>query len=95
MIVLLTTSIVILSILGMGLLSIAYSVRHNSIKMQNESASMMAAEAGYEKMIFWMGQQQGEYRYQFRDAVPQQPVLEFLRNAGSYRRVRTQQVDFL
>lgn len=43
----------------------------------------------------WMGQKQGEHRYQMRDAVPQQPILEFLRNAGSYRRVRTQKVDFL
>ena len=43
----------------------------------------------------WMGQQQGEYRYQMRDAVPGQSMLEFYRNAGSYRRVRTQKVDFI
>ncbi|HOW85356.1 MAG TPA: hypothetical protein P5119_08075 [Candidatus Aminicenantes bacterium] len=44
--------------------------------------------------IFW-GQKQGEYRYSVRDAVAGQPLLEFLRDAGSYRRVRTQKVDFL
>lgn len=43
----------------------------------------------------WMGQRQGEYRYSIREAVEGQRVLEFLRNAGSYRRVRTQKVDFL
>jgi hypothetical protein len=43
----------------------------------------------------WMGQQQGEYRYQMRDAVPGQSLLDFLHNAGSYRRVRTQKVDFI
>jgi hypothetical protein len=43
----------------------------------------------------WMGQKKGEYRYSIRDAVPGQPVLEFLHNAGSYRQVRTQKVDFL
>ncbi len=43
----------------------------------------------------WMGQKQGEFRYAIRDAVPGQGILEFLHNAGSYRRVRTQKVDFL
>ena len=44
--------------------------------------------------IFW-GQKAGEFRYSIRDAVPGQGLLEFMRNAGSYRRVRTQKVDFL
>ena len=43
----------------------------------------------------WMGQQKGESRYSVRDEVPGQGVLDFLRNAGSYRKVRTQKVDFL
>lgn len=43
----------------------------------------------------WMGQKEGEYRYSIRDAVPGQSVLEFLRNAGSYRRIRTQKIDFI
>ena len=43
----------------------------------------------------WMGQKQGEYRYSIRDAIPGQDVLDFLHNAGSYRIVRTQKVDFL
>jgi hypothetical protein len=43
----------------------------------------------------WMGQKADEWRYSVHEAVPGQGVLEFLRDAGSYRRVRTQKVDFL
>jgi hypothetical protein len=43
----------------------------------------------------WMGQKKGEFRYSIRDEVPGQRVLDFLHNAGSYRRVCTQKVDFL
>lgn len=43
----------------------------------------------------WMGQKQGEFRYSIRDEIPGQGILDFLHNAGSYRRVRTQKVDFL
>ncbi len=43
----------------------------------------------------FMGQKQGEYRYSIRDAVPGQSVLDFLHNAGSYRIIRTQKVDFI
>jgi hypothetical protein len=44
--------------------------------------------------IFW-GQKEGESRYSVREAVPGQSLLEFMRNAGSYRPVRTRKVDFL
>jgi hypothetical protein len=43
----------------------------------------------------WMGQKQGEFRYSIRDEIPGQSILDFLHNAGSYRRIRTQKVDFL
>jgi hypothetical protein len=43
----------------------------------------------------FMGQPAGGQRYSTKDAVPTQPVLEFLRNAGSYRPIRTRKVDFL
>ena len=43
----------------------------------------------------FMGQKKGEFRYSIRDEVPGQSLLDFLRDAGSYRRVRTQKVDFL
>ncbi len=43
----------------------------------------------------YMGQKEGEFRYSVRGAVPGQGVLDFLRNSGAYRKVRTQKVDFL
>jgi hypothetical protein len=45
----------------------------------------------------FMGQKEGEWRYATtgRTAVQGQPVLDFLHNAGSYRVVRTQKIDFL
>jgi hypothetical protein len=46
-----------------------------------------------EKMFF--GQAAGEARYSVPTAVPGQNILDFFRNAGSYRKVRTQKVDFL
>jgi hypothetical protein len=41
------------------------------------------------------GQAAGQYRYSVREEVPGQGLLEFLRDAGSYRRVRTRKIDFL
>ncbi len=43
----------------------------------------------------WMGQNEGEYRYSIREAIPGQRILDFLHNAGSYRNVCSQKVDFL
>jgi len=43
----------------------------------------------------WFGQADGEERYSQRGAIPAQGVLEFFRNAGSYRPIRTRKVDFL
>lgn len=56
--VLVVMSLVILTTLGLGMLSAAYGVRHKAIKLKNEAVAMLAAEAGYEKAVFWMSQQQ-------------------------------------
>jgi hypothetical protein len=45
-----------------------------------------------EKIFF--GQEGGQQRYSTNDAVPAQPLFEFLRDAVSYRPVRTKKVDF-
>jgi hypothetical protein len=50
-------AMVILSILGLGLLTISSGVRYSATKIQNETVAMLAAEAGYESVVFWMGQQ--------------------------------------
>jgi hypothetical protein len=49
--------IMILGTIGVGVLAIAYGVRQQAIMMKNETASMLAAEAGFEKSVFWMTQQ--------------------------------------
>lgn len=49
--------LLILTIVGMGLLSIAYGVRVRYARLKNETMAMLAAEAGYEQAIFWMCQQ--------------------------------------
>ncbi len=54
--VLVVISVVVLSFLGIGMLKVAYGVRHRAIQTKNEAVAMLAAEAGYEKAIFWMSQ---------------------------------------
>jgi len=43
----------------------------------------------------FMGQEAGQQRYSTKDPVPAQPLFEFMRDAGSYRPIRTKKVDFL
>jgi len=43
----------------------------------------------------FMGQKKGQNRYSTKEAVESQSILDFLRNAGSYRRIRTKKIDFL
>jgi hypothetical protein len=44
-----------------------------------------------------LGQKQGEYRYATpnQHAVPGQSMLDFFRNSGAYRDIRTRKIDFL
>ena len=58
MLVLVLMSLLILSTLGGGLLTVSYSARHQAIRLKNEMVAMLTAEAGYEKATFWMSQQQ-------------------------------------
>lgn len=53
-----TVAMVILTILGMSLMSVSFAVRNNAARMESETRAMLAAEAGCEQAIFWMGQQQ-------------------------------------
>ncbi len=51
-------SLGILTALAIGLLSVAYGARRQAIAIKADVAAMMAAEAGYERAVFWMSQQQ-------------------------------------
>ena len=48
---------VILAVLGVGVFAATYGVRYRAIAIKNETVALLAAEAGYEKAIFWMCQQ--------------------------------------
>ncbi|MBN2594048.1 MAG: hypothetical protein JXA81_11115, partial [Sedimentisphaerales bacterium] len=62
-------SLIVLAILGSGMLTVAYGVRHKAIRLKNETVSMLAAEAGYEQAVFWMSQQP-DMLSALQDAVP-------------------------
>jgi len=51
-------SLGILTALGLGLLSVGYGARRQAIAAKADLAAMLAAEAGYEKAVFWMSEQQ-------------------------------------
>ncbi|MBL7185094.1 MAG: hypothetical protein ISS70_02125 [Phycisphaerae bacterium] len=51
-------SLFVLSALGVGMLTVGYGARLKAIRLKNEAAAMLAADAGYEQAIFWMSQQQ-------------------------------------
>ena len=55
--VLVIISLVILMTLGLGLLTVSYGLRYQSIAARNEIVAMLAAEAGYEQAVFRMSQQ--------------------------------------
>jgi len=61
--------LLILTSLGLGMLTVAYGVRHKAIKLKNEAVAMLAAEAGYEMAVFWMSQQQ-DMLSSLQQAVP-------------------------
>jgi len=50
-------AVVILSALAVGLLMASFGVRMQAVKTKNETVAMLAAEAGYERAVFWMSQQ--------------------------------------
>jgi len=51
-------SLTILTTLGFGLLTVGYGARRQAAVIKGELAALLAAEAGYEKAVFWMTRQQ-------------------------------------
>jgi type II secretory pathway pseudopilin PulG len=45
---------VVLMLIGTALLTITYGMRLRAIKLKDQTVAMLAAEAGYEKGIYWM-----------------------------------------
>jgi type II secretory pathway pseudopilin PulG len=50
-------AVLIFALLGTALLTVTYGVRARAIRFKNETIAMLAAEAGYEQALFWMGEQ--------------------------------------
>ncbi|MBN1764865.1 MAG: hypothetical protein JW860_06375 [Sedimentisphaerales bacterium] len=50
-------TILILTLMGLGLLQVGFGARLNSIKAKDNIASLLYAEAGYETALLWMGRQ--------------------------------------
>ena len=50
-------AVLILTLLGLGLLSVAYGTRLRAVMFQKKTIAKMAAEAGYENAIHWMNNQ--------------------------------------
>ncbi|MCX5636224.1 MAG: hypothetical protein NTX52_00825 [Planctomycetota bacterium] len=58
MLALVIIAMVLLTVMGLGLLSVAYGVRLDANRLKNETVSRLSAEAGYEQALYWMSQQQ-------------------------------------
>ncbi len=56
--VLVLIALVLLTVMGTGLLTVAYGVRLDAIRLKNEAVARLTAEAGYEQALYWMSQQQ-------------------------------------
>jgi hypothetical protein len=82
--VLVLMSLIILSALGVGLLAVSYGVRHRAIRLKNEAVAILAAEAGYEKAIFWMSQQQDMLRALQEELPGTSEALEFAEGRCDY-----------
>jgi hypothetical protein len=50
-------AMVLLTVMGLGLLSVAYGVRLDAVRLKNEAVARLAAEAGYEQAIYEMSKQ--------------------------------------
>ena len=69
--------LVILTVLGAAILVVAYGVRLEALRLKNETAAMLAAEAGYENAIDWMGQQRDMLTALYKGAAGSTGALSF------------------
>lgn len=49
--------VVTLAIVGLGVMTVSFGVRHRAVVVKNEATAMLAAEAGYEQAVYVMSQQ--------------------------------------
>ncbi|HSV26836.1 MAG TPA: hypothetical protein VLH60_02990 [Sedimentisphaerales bacterium] len=81
---LIVMAIMVLAIIGAGMLTISYGVQQRAITVQNEAAALMAAEAGYERAIYWMSQQNDVLIALATNAPGSSGTLSFNDSSSSY-----------
>lgn len=77
MLVLVIIAMVLLTVMGMGLLSVAYGVRLDANRLKNETVARLAAEAGYEQALYWMSGQQDVLTSIYKGAAGTSGALSF------------------
>jgi len=97
--ILIIVLMLVLSVLGVGMLTLASGARHRAIQFKSEAAAMLAAEAGYEKAVYWMSRQpdmlsalsanasgaSGELTFAHANCNYEISVFTFLRHRPVYR----------
>src|SRR3972149_9368771 len=78
-------AMVILSAMGVGMLATAYGNRHREIRLKNETSAMLAAEAGYEKAIYWMGKQKDMLSALQQEVAGTRDALSFSDSSCDYQ----------
>ena len=75
--------ILILSLIGLSMLTAAEDVQMHTVRIKRETAASAAAEAAYERAVFWMSQQPDLF-LALDQATPQGTVT-FPDSHGSYQ----------
>ena len=83
--VLVVLSLLLLVLLGSGMLTAGYGVRLNAIRSKNQTIARFSAEAGYEKAIFWMSQQEDVMSSLDEHAPGTSGTLSFTDGSCSYQ----------
>ncbi|MEN6387188.1 MAG: hypothetical protein ABFD79_18570 [Phycisphaerales bacterium] len=82
--VMVVVALMIMTAFGVGMLAIAYGTRQQAIKEKNENAALLAAEAGYEKAVFWMSQQQDMLTTLYNGSAGTSGTLNFTQASCNY-----------
>ena len=81
---LVVVSLIVLTTLGVGLLAVAYGVRHQAASFENEAIAMLAAEAAYEKAVFWMSRQEDMLSALQHGVAGTSGTIQFLNSSSDY-----------
>lgn len=78
-------SLTILTTLGFGLLAVGFGARRQAAAIKGDVGALMAAEAGYERAVFWMTQQQDMLNALQESAPGTTGTLSFPDSSSAYQ----------